>query len=182
MLTTKAARRYATALLELAQERNELEEILEDIKFVHKTLEGSKELVTFLKSPIINFDDKIAVLEQLFFEDVQEPTKLFVKLLARKDRINLLDQISEAFIQQYKKHAGIITVDVYIAEALNEAQQQSLHQKLEEKTQKKVDMDISIDESLKGGIAIRIDDTVIDGTVKHQLAQLEESLLTTAVE
>ncbi|MCW9707371.1 ATP synthase F1 subunit delta [Fodinibius salsisoli] len=182
MLRTKAARRYAKALLELAQERNELAEILEDIEFIQNTLEGSKELVTFLKSPIIKYDDKTAVLEQLFFEDLQEATKLFVKLLAKKDRVNLLDQIVEAFIQQYKKHVGIITVNVFVAEGLSEEHQQLLHQKLEEKTQKKVDMNISVDESLKGGMAVRIDDTVIDGTVKHQLEQLEESLLTTAVE
>ncbi len=182
MLRTKAARRYATALLGIAQERNELKEILEDINFIHNTLESSSELVTFLKSPIIKFDDKTAVLEQLFFEDLQEATKLFVRLLARKDRINLLDQITEAFIQQYKKHVGIITVEVYVASDLNEDQRRSLHQKLEEKTQKQVEMNITVDASLKGGMAVRIDDTVIDGTVKHQLEQLQESLLATAVE
>jgi len=46
----------------------------------------------------------------------------------------------------------------------------------------KVDMNIIQDESLKGGMAIRIDDTVIDGTVKHKLEKLEESLLSTTVE
>lgn len=182
MLTTKAARRYATALLELAQERDELEEVLADIEFMHNTLNDSKELVRFLKSPIINYDDKTAVLNELFSKELEESTRLFVKLLARKDRINLLDQITESFIQQYKKHVGIITVDVYVASDLSEEQRQSLHQKLEEKTQKQVDMKVIIDESLKGGMAVRIDDTVIDGTVKHQLEQLEESLLATAVE
>lgn len=182
MLTTKAARRYATALLELAQERNELEEVLANVEFIHNTLNDSQELVTFLKSPIIKFDDKTAVLDELFSSELEESTRLFIKLLARKDRINLLDQITESFIQQYKKHVGIITVDVYVANDLSEEQRQSLHQKLEEKTQKQVDMNVTVDASLKGGMAVRIDDTVIDGTVKHQLEQLQESLLATAVE
>lgn len=182
MPTTKAARRYATALLELATERDEVEDILEDIEFIHNTLEGSRELVTFLKSPIIKFDDKTAALETLFFDEIEEPTRLFIKLLSRKDRINLLDQITEAFIEKYKQAAGIITVDVYIAREMSEEQQDALHEKLEQKTQKKVDLNIILDESLKGGMAIRIDDTVIDGTIKHKLEELEESLLSTPVE
>ena len=182
MPITKAARRYAKALLELALERDEVEPILEDIQFMHNTIADSRELVVFLKSPIINFDDKIAALEELFFDDLQEATKLFVKLLAKKDRINLLDQIAEAFIEKYKEYAGIITVEVFVARELNDDQKDELHSELEQKTQKTVDMNITVDESLKGGMAIRIDDTVIDGTVKHKLEELEESLLTATVE
>ena len=182
MLTTKAARRYATALLELAQERNELKDVLNDISFIHNTMEDSRELVNFLKSPVIKFDDKVAVLDELFSENIQESTDKFIKLLARKDRINLLDQISAAFITQYKKVAGIITVDVFVAEELTEEQRKQLHRSLEEKTQKEVEMNISLDESLRGGMAVRIDDTVIDGTVKHQLERLEERLLSTVAE
>lgn len=182
MPTTKAARRYATALLELAKERDEVDDILEDIEFIHNTLKDSRELVLFLKSPIIKFDDKTDALEKIFFDDLTEPTRLFLKLLARKDRINLLNQITAAFIEKYKEYAGIITVEVYVAQELTDTQLESLHKELEQKTQKKVDMNITIDKSLKGGMAIRIDDTVIDGTVKHKLQELEESLLSTTVE
>ncbi|SHE40098.1 ATP synthase F1 subcomplex delta subunit [Fodinibius roseus] len=182
MHSTKAARRYATALLEVAKERNELDEILDDITLIRNTMEDSKELGTFLKSPIIKFDDKVAVLDELFFDNLQEATRLFIKLLARKDRINLLEDVVNAFVAKYKEHAGIITIDVFVAEELNEEQRESLHRTLEKKTQKNVDLNLTLDESLKGGMAVRIDDTVIDGTVKHQLAKLEESLLSTAVE
>lgn len=182
MPTKKAARRYATALIELAKERDEVDSILKDVEFIHNTLEGSRDLVLFLKSPVINFDDKTQALEKIFFDKLEELTKQFVTLLSRKDRINLLDQIAKAFIEKYKEYAGIITVDVYVAHELDDQQQELLHQNLEQKTQKKVDMNISVDESLKGGMAIRIEDTVIDGTVKHKLKELEKSLLSTTVE
>jgi len=182
MPITKAARRYATALLELAKERDELESILEDMEFIYNTLEDSRELVVFLKSPIIKFDDKISVLDELFSSEIQEATKLFMKLLAKKERVNLLDQISEAFIEKYKQLAGIITIEVYVAHELSEEQRNELHKTLEEKTQKTVELNITQDESLKGGMAIRIDDTVIDGTVKHKLEELEESFLAATLE
>src|SRR5699024_4312549 len=135
---------------------------LNDFEFIHNTFGDSRELVTFLKSPIIKFDDKKAVLNELFFKQIAEPTRLFIKLLIRKERVSLLDQIAEAYIELYKKYAGIITIDVLVARELNEGQQQSLRSKLEKETQKTVEMNIIVDESLKGGMAIRIDDTVID--------------------
>lgn len=181
MPTIKAARRYATALFEFAKERKEVETILEDIELIHNTLKGSRELIIFLKNPIVKFDDKREVLEKLFFENLNEPTQKFINLLARKDRINLLDQITEAFIEQYKTHMGIITVEVFVARELNDDQREKLHRELEKKTQKKVEMTITQDEELKGGMAIRIDDTIIDGTVKRKLEELEESLLSPTV-
>lgn len=182
MLITKASRRYATALLELAKEQDSVEDILEDVKLIQNTFDGSRELVLFLKSPVIKFDDKLGALEKIFGQRVQELTNLFIKLLARKNRVYLLDQIAEAFIQKYNEYAGIINVKVYTAYTLSDSQKEELHRALEEKTRKKVEMSISEDASLMGGIAVRIDDTVIDGTVKHKLAELEQKFLDAAVE
>lgn len=180
MLISKAGRRYAKALLELAKERGEVEPVLEDISFIRNTLEDSRELVLFLQSPIIKFDDKLAVIKELFFKHTQEVTQLFLKLLVRKNRINILDQITAAFIDSYNKYAGIIQIKVSAAYALSDEQRTKLQQQLEEKTGKKVEMEVEIDESLVGGLSVRIEDTVIDGTVKHQLRELEDQLLATA--
>lgn len=180
MHITKAARRYATALLEVGKERDEVEDILNDMSFINNTLQDSNELILFLRSPIIKFDDKQAVLETLFSDKVQESTGTLLKLLARKNRVNILDQVARAFIESYNKYAGIIEIQVSVAYDLSDSQRKSLHKQLEDKTSKKVNLEIIKDESLKGGMSVRIDDTVIDGTVKHKLQELEEKLLATA--
>lgn len=182
MFITKAARRYSKALLETAKETDSVESILEDINLINNTLEGSNELVLFLRSPIIKFDDKSEALEQIFGDRVQEMTNRFLKLLARKSRINLLDQIAKAFIQHYNEYAGILEVDIYTARELTDAQKSELQTTLEQKTGNTVDMAINIDESLQGGLAVRIDDTVIDGTIKHMLKELEQKLVSTSIE
>ncbi|MFH5831090.1 ATP synthase F1 subunit delta [Halalkalibaculum sp. DA3122] len=181
-MITKAARRYASALLQIAQEQENVEAILNDIELIKRTIEDSRELKLFLKSPIIKFDDKAKALDEIFGEKVQEVVRQFIKLLARKNRVGLLYPITQAFIEQYNKYAGIVEIDVYAARELTENQKSSLHKTLEAKTGKRVNMQLSVDESLRGGLAVRIDDTVIDGTIKHKLEQLEESLLSTAAE
>jgi F-type H+-transporting ATPase subunit delta len=182
MPATKAARRYATALLEIAKEQKKVEEILEDMELIQATIDGSRDLMLFLKSPIIRFDDKQGALEKIFGDRVQDLTNMFIKLLARKNRVNLLDQVADSFIQNYNEYAGIIDVEVYTAFPMSDEQQQDLLKALEQKTQKKVEMTINHDTSLMGGIAVRIEDTVIDGTVKHKLAELEQSFLNAAIE
>lgn len=181
MFIAKAAHRYASALFETAKEQNKISGILEDIKYIQQTLKGSKELVNFLKSPIIDLKDKSEVLDTLFFDDIQQASRQFIELLARKDRLDLLLQISEAFSEKYREHAGIITVDVSVAQELNDRQREKLRENLAEKMQKKIEMNITCDETLKGGMAIRIGDTVIDGTVKHKVNELEKLFLSAAV-
>ncbi|MDX1667152.1 MAG: ATP synthase F1 subunit delta [Saprospiraceae bacterium] len=182
MLISKAARRYASALLEISKEREEVESILEDMKLINNTIRDSRDLELFLQSPIIRYDEKADGLKQVFGDRIQEITGQFIELLARKNRIRLLGQIVQAFVEQYNVFAGIIKVDVLTARALDDTQKKQLHEALEEKTGKKVEMQLEVNESLKGGMAVRIDDTVIDGTVKHKLEQLQEKFLSAPME
>lgn len=178
-MITKAARRYASALLQLGKERQEVESILSDIELIKSTLDDSRDLQVFLQSPVIKFDDKTEALEKIFGDEVGEVISKFIALLARKNRLQLLPQIVGAFIQEYNKYAGIIEIEVSSASELDEQQVSRLKEALEGKTGKKVKLDVKQNKSLKGGIAVRIEDTVIDGTIKHKLEQLSEKLLGT---
>ncbi|HBX66949.1 MAG: F0F1 ATP synthase subunit delta [Balneola sp.] len=182
MLVSKAARRYATALLELAKEQDVVESTLEDILFVKTTLEDSRDLVLFLKSPIIKPDKKVSALEEIFKSEISELVHRFITLIARKNRQNVLDEIVTAFVEVYNEYAGIISAEVFVATKLDDKQIAAVTEKLEEVTGKKVNVTIKVQEDLKGGMAIKIADTVIDGTVKHQLEQLEDVFLNTTTE
>lgn len=178
-MITKAARRYASALLQIGEERQEVESILRDIEFIKNTLDDSRDLQVFLQSPVIKFDDKTEALEKIFGDEVGEVLSRFITLLGRKNRLQLFPQIVDAFMVEYNIYAGIINVEVSSASELNEEQLNRLREALESKTGKKVKLVLKQDESLRGGIAVRIEDTVIDGTIKHKLEQLSESLMST---
>ena len=182
MLVSKAARRYATALLELAIEQDVVESTLEDVLFIKNTLEDSRDLVLFLKSPIIKPDKKVSALDEIFKSEISELVHRFVTLIARKNRQNVLDEIVLAFQEAYNEHAGIISAEVFVAEKLDDKQIAGVTNKLEDFTGKKVNVTITVQEDLKGGMAVKIADTVIDGTVKHKLEQLEDEFLSTATE
>lgn len=182
MLVSKAAHRYAIALLESAKEQDSVKNTLKDVLFIKDTIEGSKELRIFLKSPIVKPEEKQKALKSIFDGKVSKEVSQFVGLITQKGREDILDEITAAFVNVYNKDAGIITVEVRTAKALETGQITELTKMLERTTSKKVTLDLIEQEELRGGISVKIDDTVIDATVKHKLEQLETRFLASSME
>lgn len=174
-MSSKAARRYASALLSFAIETKKVNPILEDMESIKKTVDDSKELILFLKSPIIRNDKKAGVLAEVFKKRVSSETWSFIQLLAEKSRLDILPAISDAFFKAYNKHAGIIEISVITAKQPEKAQLDAIQKALEAKTGLKVKLSSSQSEDLIGGIVIKMEDTVIDGSVKNKLQQLEHT-------
>lgn len=182
MLVSKAARRYAIALLELSKEQKVVEKTLEDIQVIESTISDSRDLDLFLKSPIIKPTVKKETLVEIFKSHISELSLQFVTLIASKERSAILHQIASAFIREYNKYAGIIEVEVRAAKELSSKQIKELQKVLEKSTSKKVNLESKTQPDLKGGLLVKIEDTVIDGTIKHKLEQLEERLLDSTIE
>ncbi|SRR6056297_712158 len=172
-MISKAARRYAKALLQSAIEQDILDDVEKDMRFILNTVEDSRKLTVFLKSPIIKKEDKQQVLSKIFDDHISSETKSLLRLLSEKNRENLLEDICKGFIELFNEHKGIIQVAVTTAHELNDSQRKELHDALVSSTGKKVEMEVSVDTEIMGGVIVRIDDTVIDGSVKHKIRKLK---------
>lgn len=181
-MSTKAAKRYANAFLEIAIEKDILKKAREDMLLIKNTIEGSSELRLFLKNPIVKKDQKKAVVDKIFKARIEDITYQLFMLLAKKDREALLEDISKKFIELYNLHQGIIKVNVTSAREIEKAQLKALKKNIERTTGKTVEFETEVEEELIGGLKIRIDDTVVDGSVKFKLNQLKDRLTSTAVE
>ncbi|MEO1023321.1 MAG: ATP synthase F1 subunit delta [Bacteroidota bacterium] len=177
MFVSKAARRYANALLQLAIETDQLDEVLKNAEDITSTILDSRDLMMFLKSPIIKSDQKAEALQALFKKTNTALVNQFLELLTRKGREDILHQVMAAFTQVYNHHVGIIEVEARTASTLSSSQKKALTKSLEATTNKTVKLHVVEDERLRGGLAVKIGDTIIDGTIKHKLEQLEEKLL-----
>lgn len=173
----KAATRYASSLIQLGIERNELEVIAADISLLGNTIDASHDLVLFLRSPIINKARKKEALNAIFKDKISSVTTSFLEILVKKGRESSIVDVVRAFKKLYNDHCAIIEVEVTTASELDESQKNSLSQSLSKRTGKKIVLMTKIDKSVKGGIKARIDDTVIDGTIEYKLEQLRNTLL-----
>lgn len=181
MISSKAARRYATALLGFALDRKKVGAILKDITFIRDSIEASRELLVFLKSPVVNDAKKRDVLSEIFKKHIGGETWQFIELMADKSRLNLLPEACGAFIEAYNTHAGIIDVEVVFASEPDTAQISAIRKSLEAKTGKTVRVSTSVSPGLIGGIMVRMDDTVIDGSVRNKLQKLEQKFYRAAI-
>ncbi len=177
MIHSKAAKRYAKALLRLSQEQGCLEEVLEDIKTIHETISSSRDLLLALKSPVVKPSEKIAILDKIFSKHIGSIAKQFILLIAEKERAALLLSITTSFFALYNEAAGIIEVTLKSAYQLRNKQLESIIKTLEDITKKNVQLRAEVTPSLLGGITIQMEDTVIDGSVLHKLNELEHMLL-----
>lgn len=182
MSLSKAAQRYALALLENAKEQKSVQDTLKDILFIKDTVEGSKELRNFLKSPVVKPIEKQKALSSIFDGKVSKDVSQFLGLITQKGREDILEDIANAFVNVYNEEAGIITVEVRTAKPMGADQIKELTAMLEKTTSKTVSLDLIEQEELRGGISVKIEDTVIDATIKHKLEQLETKFLESSME
>jgi F-type H+-transporting ATPase subunit delta len=175
MSSTIASRRYARALLEVAEEGGLVEQVAKDLEVIRETLEGSRELVAMLKSPVIKGDTKSKILSEIFGE-LSEKTLLFISLLCKKKRASILPDVIEEFSALRDERGGIVNVDVTSAIELDDEQSKKLIDGLAGYTGKKVRAKLSLDKALLGGVTVKIGDTILDNSVRHQLQMLNEAL------
>jgi F-type H+-transporting ATPase subunit delta len=174
MRNTRVARRYALALMTAAEGQKAIEKVAADVELLNGLVRASRDLRLLLASPVISIPRKRAVLRELLKGKVHAMTLSFVELLTSKQREALLPDIAGQFAALRDDRLGIVNVDVTSAVDLTKEQQKSLAQALEQHTKKKVRVNALLDPAVKGGLRIRIADTVVDATVAHKLQRIRQ--------
>jgi F-type H+-transporting ATPase subunit delta len=173
-MNRRVAARYAIALMDLGEELNILDRIAEDLRDIELTVHGSRELALALISPVINPDQKLNVLTEIFGKRCSEMTMKFVALLVRKGRSEYLLGTAQEFLEMLDKKNNVLHARIESAIGLSEEEQRQLVAKLERMTGKHVRSEFSLDPTLRGGFIARIGDQMIDASLKHQLDLLRE--------
>ena len=177
MKNTRVARRYARALMMTADSPKAIDEIASDVESIKKILDGSRELRRFISSPIIRKGKKLTILRELFQSRVTPTTMSFIQLLVEKQREAALLEVIEQFFALRDARYGIVNVDVASAVEITHQQGKTLSEKLEQYTKKKVRVRFALDKALKGGLVVKIGDTVLDASIKRQLELLREQFV-----
>lgn len=173
MTSHRAASRYALAIFGLADETKHLELVSKDFKEIEKLIKASRDFYLFLKSPIINRAKKKTVLTNLFQGKVSELTYQFLLLLAAKNREELLPEIILQFERLLDEKQGLAPVTIRTASPFTKDQELRLTEWLKQIIKKTPKLQFIQDASLIGGFAVQYEDTVYDGSVRHQLEILK---------
>lgn len=169
--------RYARALHDAAKPLNLVDNAFNDLLIVDATLSASKDLRNLIKSPIIKSHLKIKIFKEIFSNKVSEIVLNFLVLLAGKRREVLIPDIVKQFKKIYFAEKGLVEVDIYTANELNQEIKKIIEDNITKKLNLKIISNYIIDKSLKGGIKIKIEDIIYDASVSTMLNKLHHKLI-----
>lgn len=172
-------KRYALALYEVAEKENKVKEYIRDLKEIDEVIQGSKEITDVIKHPQISVQQKKKAFIEIFKGKVDEELLTFLLILIEKDRILFLKEKIKQMEKIHLERLNTLKGVVKTTYPLKEEDKLALIEKLKAKYNKDIILDEVIDPSIIGGIYLRIDNDVIDGTIKHKLDELKNIITRT---
>jgi F-type H+-transporting ATPase subunit delta len=175
MASTRAAIRYAKAILEIAQEKGAVQEVGKDMQTIASTIKGNQELHNFIESPTISAKNKEAALLEVFTSS-NATTKSLFHLLAVNKRFGILEAISFEYKQLLDEVNNVETAEVTTAFPLTDDLESKVLAKVKEFTSKAVTLHNIVDESIIGGFILRIGDKQYNASIANSLQVLKREL------
>ena len=179
MSNYRVAVRYAKSLISLAKEKNELENVKTDIELINKLCLEVRPFLNFLKNPIINNYKKLGVFQKLFENRINELSYKFIEIVTKKGREDILPEIGEEFMKEYRTFKNIEIVSITTPIELDDDLKNefvSLTRNIIGK-EKKVQIKEEVNEDLLGGFILRIGDKQIDDSVSSKLRDIRKKLI-----
>lgn len=170
-------RRYALALYKVAEEKNKVEEYLEDLRKICDIIDNNKEFYEVIKYPQISTKQKKKIFNDVFKGKIDEELLSFLLILIEKGRILYLRQKLNQMEQIHLEKENKVIAEVKSVIELTEDQTLRLKEKLEKKYNKTVIIKQEIDKSIIGGLYVRVGNDVIDGSVKSRLEDMRAIML-----
>lgn len=174
---SQLARRYAKALFELADDRQELDAVAGDLQTIRGLIDESGDLRSVIRSPLIGRDVQgRAVAEVLSQAGVGETVRNFVGVVANHRRLSTLPDMIRAYLGELARRRGEETARVVSARPLDDAQAGAVTESLKKAMGAKVTVDFSVDPALIGGLVVQVGSRMIDSSVRTRLQKLQQAM------
>jgi F-type H+-transporting ATPase subunit delta len=177
MSESTVAIRYAKSLIDLAKEKNLVEEVYQDMLFFKQTADDNRGLLLALKSPVVRHEKKMGLLRAIFESRVNPVSFSIFTIITKKNREGIMYSIADEFVKLYDDQKGIVKAFVTSATELTDDLRQQFSKIVNDATGRVVKLTEKIDESLIGGYVLRVGDNQIDASIRKQLNDLRLGLL-----
>lgn len=177
MANETLARRYATAVFELASEADLADRIGAELQAISDLLFSHPMMMEFYVAPIIDRGVKEKTLHAALAGKLHDVALHTILLLVRKRREALLPEIVVAYRNLQRAARGAEPLIIASAKPLSEAQVAELVGVLSKTYAKTFEVTCKVDADLIGGVRVTMGDKRIDGSVAGRLESLTRSLL-----
>ncbi len=172
------ANRYARALADIITERGEVNEVTAELKRFADLISRHEQLRSVFASPVVAVERKRGVLDQLLSRlKFRQTTNNFLRLLLSNSRLDDLDLILASLSRELDSRSNVVSAEVTTAREISEKEKVMMRDKLKAATGKEVRLQFRTDPMIIGGVVTRIGSLIYDGSIKNQLAQMKQRLI-----
>jgi F-type H+-transporting ATPase subunit delta len=168
---------YAEALLELANEAKIAASIGEELGGLRQIIETDKLFAQLLGDPAISTEERGQLLHRVFDGRASTLMSHFLGLVNEKGRLVLLPQIAGAYDALLDEQQGVVEVEATVAQGLGDDQLEAIRRKVGDVLKREAVIHQSVDPAILGGLVLRVQDQLIDGSIRAQLAAMRRQLM-----
>lgn len=169
---SRAAIRYAKAILDIAQTSGKAEVVNNDMKSIVTAVTESTELKDFLSSPVIKMEVKKSAISEIF-SNVQVETQSLFNLLFENKRYEILESIAVQYTKLYDVSNGVEVAKVTTAFPITAELETKVLAKIAEFSKNKITIENIVDPSIIGGFILRVGDQQYNASVAGKLSELK---------
>jgi F-type H+-transporting ATPase subunit delta len=169
---SRAAIRYAKAILDIAQTSGKAEAVNNDMKSIVISVAESSELKDFLSSPVIKMDVKKSALSEIF-SNVQSETNSLFHLLFENKRFEILESIAKEYNNLYDVSRNVEVAIVTTAFPITPDLEAKVLAKIAEFSTKTITIENIVDPTIIGGFILRVGDQQYNASVASKLSELK---------
>lgn len=168
---------YGNALFELAVEENRVDMLHDEAKTLLDIFKQAPQFIKLLDHPQMSKQEKKAVVESTFAGRISKDMVGLIVMAVEKGHSSKLEAILAYFIKRVKKYKNIGVASVTSAVMLTADQRKAIENKLIATTgYTRMEISYTEDAALIGGLVIRIEDRVVDSSIRSKLLKLSKAL------
>ena len=173
----RASKRYASALFATAQKQNKIDTVEADLTRVIELMDATPMLYQMWDSPLVPAGRKRDLISKILVKEIDPLSLAFLRLLVDKRREAILSSVQFEMRQLADTSRHLVRAEAIFATQPTAAEQDALVASLEKRTGDHVDLTVKVDSAILGGIIVRMQDTILDGSVRGTLERMREQLL-----
>ncbi|HEY1512047.1 MAG TPA: ATP synthase F1 subunit delta [Solirubrobacteraceae bacterium] len=166
---------YARSLFEVAQERDVLDDVHDQLGQFSDALNDNRQLAVFFFSPYFSSEEKKSGLHSTV-KDADPAFMNFLEALLERHRMPAIFRIRTRFEQLWDHENKLLPVEVTSSVELDKKTLESIGDRIGEQTGQKVELSSKVDPEILGGIVLRVGNFVLDASIRNRLNQLRKQV------
>ena len=170
------ARVYAESLFEVAEDKDKLDEIREELGQFADALDDDQELQVFFFSPYFSTPEKKDGLKKAV-SGTEPILTNFLELMIEKHRMPAIFRVRREIDRLWQRENKLLPVEVTSAIELDKATVKHIGDRIGEQTGQQIELSAKVEPDILGGIVVRVGNQVLDASIRNRLETLRKQVV-----